>query len=489
MRFLQRSIMGLFLLALTVGILALAAGSVRNALVKRWAQDTGGQQARERVFAVNVIKVKSQTTTPKIAAFGEIRSRRSLDLRAPIAGTIRFLSDNYVEGGAVKKGELLVALDPADASAAHAVSQTELSEAIAEQADAKAALALAGDELKAALDQAKLRDAALKRQGDLQNKGVGTEAAVETAALAQAAANQAVLAKRQAYSAAKARVSRSDTAAARAKIRLSEAQRRLDDTKIFAEFDGLLSAVSVVQGGLVGPNEKMGRLIDPAALEVAFRLSNTQFARLVAASGGVAKGEVQISLDILGLDVSAKGAIERVSAEVGVGQTGRLVFASVPATAAAGFRPGDFVAVSVSEPPLENVAILPARALDSDGNVLVLGENDRLVSEKTIILRHQKNNVLVRAGSLDGREVVATRSPLFGAGIRVKPVRQGDPGADAVKDPNLIALTPERRAKLVAFIKGATSIPADRKEKLIVRLKKEKVPASMVRRIEVRMGG
>ncbi len=489
MRFVQRSIMGLFLLSLTVGLLALAAGSVRNTLNERWSRDTAARPARERVFAVNVLEVDSVTATPKIAAFGEIRSRRTLDLRAPISGTIRYLSDNYVEGGAVEKGELLVALDPADARSALGVSKTELAEATAGQAEARAALELAGDELEAARDQAKLRNAALKRQNDLLRKAVGTEAAVETAALAQAAANQAVLAKRQAMSAAQARVSRSQTTAARAEIRVSEARRRLDNTEVFAEFGGLLSAVSVVQGGLVGPNEKIGRLIDPAALEVAFRLSNTQFGRLIAASGGSARGEVLVSLDILGLDVSAKGSIERVGAEVGAGQTGRLVFASIPATAAAGFRPGDFVAVSVSEPPLENVAILPALALDSDGNVLVLGENDRLVAQKTTVLRRQKDKAIVRAENLYGREIVEARSPLLGEGIRVKPVRRDDAAPVDTAGPELIALSPERRARLVAFVQNNAFIPANRKQQLIGRLNEDKVPANMVRRIESRMGG
>ena len=88
MRFMQRSLMGLFLLALTLGLLALAAGSVRTTLEERWARESVSRPARERVFSVNVVQVTRTDVSPVITTYGEIRSRRTLDLRAPISGTI-----------------------------------------------------------------------------------------------------------------------------------------------------------------------------------------------------------------------------------------------------------------------------------------------------------------------------------------------------------------------------------------------------------------
>lgn len=485
MRFILRSLMGLFLLALTLGLLAYAGGTTLSAMKERAARSAGKSRATERVFTVNVLPADAGVQSPVIRAFGEIRAQRALDIRAPSGGTIIALTKNFVEGGRVEEGSLLLRLDPADAETAMAVATTDMGERQAELAEAKRALELARDEVVAAKAQADLRTAALTRQRDLLKRGVATEAAVETAALAASSADQAVLGKRQAEASAEARLNRSTTAVARQKIRLEEAKRNLADLEVFAEFSGTLSTVSVVEGGLVGPNEKLARLIDPAALEVAFRLSTSQYARLVAAGQGTPEMEVTARLELYGTTVEIAGRIERVSAEVGVGQTGRLVFARLDGTDVAALRPGDFVSVEVTEPPLENVVRLPATAVDAGGEILLLGDQDRLEIEQVRVLRRLDDFVLVRAEGLDGREVVEARSPLLGAGIKVKPVRR-----DAVipKEQEMIELSDERRAKLMKFIDENDKLPDVVKERIIKRLQGDKVPLTIVDRIEARMG-
>ena len=49
--------------------------------------------------------------TPQLEAFGEIKSRRTLDLRLALGGQVTGLSDNFVDGGQVKSGEKLVEID------------------------------------------------------------------------------------------------------------------------------------------------------------------------------------------------------------------------------------------------------------------------------------------------------------------------------------------------------------------------------------------
>ena len=486
MKFMQRSLIGLFLLALTFGLLATAGGSVYRTLQASWSEEKKQRPARERVFAVNIVTAQRVTASPVITAFGEVRSRRTLDLRASGSGTVVFLSDRFVEGGVVAKGEVLLRLDPADAQSASDVAMTELSEARSELSEATAALVLAKDELAAARAQEVLRKAALARQENLLERGVGLEANVENAALAQSAAVQAVLGKRQALAQAEARINRANSQLARRDIKLAEAARNLKNTELIAEFDGALSGITVVVGGLVGTNEKLGRLIDPLLLEADFRVSNSQFARLVAGDNTLAETGVTILLELLGQDVSASGKIQRSSAEVAEGQTGRRLFASLPRDRAEVFRPGDFVTVNISEPALQNVAILPASAVNSSGIVLVLGEENRLEEIQLTVLRRQGDTVIVRGAGLFGRDVVEARSPLLGAGIKVKPVRRG---AVVPTEPDMVELTPERRARLIAFVEGNERLPQAAKDRMLERLSQPKAPAQMVARIEARMGG
>jgi len=491
MRFLRQSLMGLFLLSLTVAILAYAGQTIYAALQERLAQEDRPRPARERVFAVNVVTVTPQALRPVLDVFGEVRSRRTLDLRAKASGTVVELADSFEDGGQVRAGDLLLRVDPSDAQSALDVAATDLQEAEAELREATRALDLARDDVTSARDQAALRTQALERQRNLLDRGVGTEAAVESAALAEAQAKQSVLSRRQALAQAEARVDQAETRLARQRIAVAEAERGLAETALFAEFAGTLSDVAVVQGGLVQNNERVARLIDPDALEIAFRVSTGEYARLLDAQGRLIPAEVAVTLDVLGVDLTATGTITRESAAVGQGLTGRQLFARLEG--AAGFRPGDFVAIAIEEPELTGVAVLPATAVDAGGTVLVLGEDDRLEEARVEILRRQGDDVIVRAGALAGRQAVAERSPLLGAGIRVRPVAPsaeaaGDP-AQAGAAPDLVELSAERRARLVAFIEANQFMPDEAKARAIAQLSQPKVPARMVARIEARMGG
>jgi hypothetical protein len=55
MRFFRRALVGLFLMALTVGLLALAGGTIWSAMQTRLAESAGGPPARERVFSAEVV--------------------------------------------------------------------------------------------------------------------------------------------------------------------------------------------------------------------------------------------------------------------------------------------------------------------------------------------------------------------------------------------------------------------------------------------------
>lgn len=488
MRFLRRSLVGLFLLATTAGLFAYAGALVWGALETRWANDPQSRPARERVFAANVVTIEPQTIAPVLTTFGEVRSRRTLELRASAGGEVIWLSENFEEGGQVTAGETLLRIDPVEAESALATVRADLAEAEGDLRDAERALTLAADEIVAAEDQARLRANALARQRDLLERGVGSTAAVETAELAASSANQAVLSRRQAQASAEARVDQAKTSLERRKIAVSDAERRLADTEITAGFDGVLSGVTLVEGGLVSSGESLAQLIDPTAVEVAFRVSTSQYTRLLSETGELVGADVTASIDILGVDLESKGKISRESAAVGEGQTGRLIFARLDS--ASGFRPGDFVSVRIEEPPLERVSRLPATAIDAANTVLVLGEKDRLEVAEVELLRREGDDVIVRARGLRGREVVSERTPLLGAGIKIRPIRRNADGAiQAAAEPEMLSLDPERRAKLVAFVEGNQFMPAEAKARVLAQLKEDMVPARVVERIEGRMGG
>ncbi|UWQ01153.1 HlyD family efflux transporter periplasmic adaptor subunit [Aliiroseovarius crassostreae] len=487
MRFLGRSLTGLFLLAATIGLLALAALQISAAFKARAEGDNARPQGRERLFAANLLPYIEARDVPILSVHGEVASRRALDVRSLAGGTVIDMADGFETGARVTEGELLLRIDPTEFMLAQELAQADVEQAEADVAEAEAALELARDELANAKRQASLREAALERQTDLVKRGVGTEAAVETAALAAASAEQAVLAKRQAVISAEARIATANTTFTRRKIQLDDTQRRLENTEIYAEISGTLADVTVLRGGVVSTNEKLARIIDPNALEVRFRLSTAQYARLLTPAGTLPRAPVKVRLDSTsgadGTDgaLVATGTLARESAEVGEGQTGRLVFATLDA--AAGLRPGDFVTVEVAEPALDRVARLPASSLGANGTLLLLGEGDRLEEVTVTLLRRQGNEILVRGDGLAGREVVAERTPTLGAGIRIKPRRAG-----GKETPEEVALSAAQITAIRAFVEQNAQMKDDAKARILQQIEAGRMPAATLERLQARMG-
>ncbi len=483
MRFLRRSLTGVFLLAVTVALIAWAGNMVRGAVAARMNEEPRSFPQRERVLAVNVLTLEPQTISPQLTVFGELRSQRTLDLRSATGGTVIDVSDDLVEGGSVAEGQLLLRIDPVEAQAALDRVRADLQDAQAELRDAERALTLAADELAAARAQATLREQALTRARDLETRGVGTTAAVEAAELAASSAQAAVLTRRQSEASAQARIDQATTRLARADIGVAEAERNLSETEIYASFDGTLADVTISPGGRVTANERFAQLVDPTLLEVSFRVSTSQYARLLDEAGALMKAPVTVTLDAAGVSLQATGQITREGATVGDGQSGRLLFARL--VDARGFRPGDFVTVRIEEPALNGVALVPATAVAADETVLVVAAEDRLELANVDLLRRQGDDVIIAVGDIAGRSIVAERSPLLGAGIKVNPI--GPDGPEPPAAPEMIALDDERRAKLIAFVTEGR-MPDDVKARIISQLEQDEVSSDVITRLESRMG-
>ncbi len=493
MRFLRRSLSGLFLTVMAFIMVVITMQSVFQAVQAQLDDEPPSQPDRERVFAVNVIVAEPRAVEPVLETFGEVRSIRTLEVRATSAGAVVALSDAFVEGGRVLEGDLLVRLDPRDAQSARAVAENALAGAEAELRDGLRARELAEADLEVALSQVELRERGLQRELDMVEQGIGTATAAEAAEIALIQARQAVVTRRASLAREEARIENARTELERRRIELADAARAVVDTEIRAEFDGTISDVSAVAGGLVGRNERLASLIDDERLEVQFRVSTGQYARLIGPDGALLDLPVTIALDVAGVELTATGRLSRVGGAVAEGQTGRLLFARLDS--APEFQPGDFVVVRVTEPRVERVVRLPATAYGSDNMILAIGGDDRLEALPVELVRRQGDDVLVRAPDLRGRQIVAERTPVLGAGIRVRSFEPG--GADGTPEAEAAApkeeagipwLSGERLGKVIAFVENET-MADDEKRDILALLSMPEAPADLVGRIESRLEG
>ena len=403
MRFLARSLTGLFLLVVTLAILGGAAILVGNAMRAGLAAGGPPRPAEERIVAANVVTLTPSTLTPTITAYGKVAATRRLDIRSALSGTVVWVAEAFRNGGTVAEGALLLRLDPVPAREALALARATLTEAQAAAVEALGAVELSTEDLAAAEAQVQLLRQALQRQEDIAARGAGSSQAVETAALSVSSAEQGVLSRKQALASARARVDQTAVAVTRAEVALAEAGRALDDTELRAGIGGRVDGVGLVEGAMIAANETLGQIIDPASLDVALRLSTAQYARLLDATGALVASEISVMLPGLAKAAPLRGRLDRVDPEVDAGQTGRLVIARLDPGAgdSALLQPGDFVEVAIPAAALTDAALVPATAVGRQDTVLVLGPDDRLEEVPVQVLGRQGDAVILEPVARD----------------------------------------------------------------------------------------
>ena len=494
MRFLFRAFGGLALLVLAISLLGVASVTVKNAFSKKAENSFKSKYGKERSYTAYVEELKPTQISPKIFAYGEAKSWRSLELRAATSGRLVFLSKNYREGGKVDKGEILFKIDPRESNDLVAIAEVNLLEARAEYDEAKNARALIQSDLRYSEEQLALRVKALERKKSLNKSGIVTTAMVENSELLLSNAYQAVSTKKNLLSQGNARITRMKISVTRAEISLEQARRQLSDSEYSAPFDGVISKVSVTLGRLLNKNEQLGVLIDTEALEVGFQVSNSEFSRLIDESGAIMPLTIKVTKDDQENSLMLSGVVQRVGAAVIPGTSGRQVFASLKDDRSGVIRAGDFLLVEIEEGPLTNVAIVPSAALDANNTLLLLGKDSRLEAIKVKVLRRQANKIIV-GGVPFGREYVIERPPYLGVGLRVKPIRPGDIKVSSSQSTNgtskdeMIELSPEERSAIIGFVQKNERMPKEVKKTIIKQLEAKQVPLSLVKRFKSRMEG
>ena len=99
-------------------------------------------------------------------------------------------------------------------------------------------------------------------------------------------------------------------------------------------------------------------------------------------------------------------------------------------------------------------------------------DEDRLEEIEVMVLRRNKNDVIIDASKVADKEIVLNRTPLLGAGIKIKPIRPGGSNSEEKKsiEPETVTLDEERRQKLISFIEGNGYIPKTAKKKINLTL-------------------
>ncbi len=246
---------------------------------------------------VEVVVLQPTRVSEELQAVGSLRSNESVMLRPEVSGRIATIA--FRDGQAVKRGQLLVALD------------SSLNQAEVAQARAELDLAISN----------------LKRTEDLASRNFVSSSAQE-----QAASNVAVLA---------------------ARLKLAEA--RLAKMLIVAPFDGIVGIRSVSLGDYVREGTDLVNIEDIHILKVDFRLPERYFTRIKAGQ------PVEVAADALP-GTRYAGAIEAINPRIDASGRSLEVRARLTNTDGR-LRPGMFARVRVILGERASALLVPEEAI------------------------------------------------------------------------------------------------------------------------------
>ena len=490
MNFLLRSFLGLIILSITLGFLIFGSLVLIEALKKRSEKSDNRRFQKERVFAVNVETLNKQIASPKILSYGEIYSKRMLEIRPLVSGRLDYVSEKFVEGGYVKSGDILFRLNQKDYLNDLEIAEIDLEDTKAQLSEAISKLDYANLEFEVSESQLNLRKNALDRQTQLAESGLITSSQLENTQLAYSSSKQQFLNKQNLVKSSKNAIDKLKIQLKRRSISIDKAKRNLDETEIKAPFDGIIASVNILPGSVINKNEKLGTLLDPNSLEVMFNLSANEFARVIDKDGKLLNLDITAYLKLSNNNIPFSGKIERINPEIMNIGSGRKLFASINLGENKTLRPGDFVVLEIKEPSLKNITVLPSSAVTIDGKIFILEEDNRLKEIEVTILRRQGNEVIVSGAPTD-KEYVMQRSPQLGNGLKIKPLRKKDReisnSVNLSKNNELVTISSEKQKKLINILDKLDRMPKSVKDRLYEEINSGKIKAKTLKRLEKNM--
>lgn len=401
-------------------VLVLIAAIAGFLYLKSTKPEVAKRPVREQVFAVSAMPVSVSSHKPRIKLFGEAQPGRRVELRALVAGEILETGTTFLEGGVVKKDDLLLQIDPFEFQTALSEAIANLSEAEARLAESEARIALEQDQLAEARRQLELAQVDLERARPLVKQGLLSQKAVDDRQVLVSQRDQAVKQRVSSIAIENAKAAQQRAQIERLKASVSRAERNLLDARLVAPFDAYIWDKAAEVGRLIGANDRVATLIDANRIDVKFNLPDAQYGRLVTDRGGLEGRPVTVIWRVGGEAVQYAAKVERVAAQIAAASGGVDVFARVERIEGrVPLRVGAFVEIYLDGKEFSDVVTLPETALYAGNTVYVIEEN-RLKSRIVELVGYSGGDVLVRGDLKPAEQVVTTRISEIGDGLRVE---------------------------------------------------------------------
>ena len=407
-----------------IGIIIIVGigGSVVLNMIKPEPEKADEARAGLNVFAEAIYRDDLHLT---VEAQGEVRPRREIVVAPQISGRVSYVAPDFIDGGFIKKGQLLVRVEAADYELA--VVRARSGVASAEQRLAR-----------------ELAEAELAVQ-DIEDLGID---------------DASPLARREPQL-AEARASLDG-----AKAQLKDAELALNRTAVYAPFDGRVRERSVDIGQVVAAGSALGRIFANDVVEVSLPLDDGEMGRLglplaFAASAEQPGPKVTFTATVAGQPRTWTGEVVRTAAAVNSMTRQINVIAELKDPYGAGadgdapMAPGLFVNATIEGDTIPDVLVAPRGSLRGEDKLFIGNAEEGKLSIRTVDLVYSDaSGAYVRSGVEAGELAITSpvQAPFDGMSITVmerledgsvkihEPDSESDTG-DATGAPATVAVT------------------------------------------------
>jgi HlyD family secretion protein len=354
-------------------------------------------KSRTTVEPVKTTTVKRGTITEVAALSGTVTANKTVEVKSRASGTVVEVAAG--SGSKVKKGDLLVKLDPVDEKRAVALATVSLDSSKSRLAQSEASQKLTNLQLAEA-----------KAKYEARKKASGTGSVTEEEV--RAAENEVKLAEVN-VEMRKAEVAAATTAVTTASLTLEDSNKRLDETTIFAPIDGTVLSFSVQVGNIVSsPISNVGGGVvlcvigDLSVLHVMGSLDEADVGRVKAKMDSKIKIDVIIKVDAFS-ERSFEGRVSAISPQ-GKNESNVVTFdldVVVTDKKFAMLMPGMSADLQVIVNKVEDTLIVPVTSVRAEGRK----QSVQNVAGESIAIKigpSDGQNVAVSEGVKEGDEIV-----------------------------------------------------------------------------------
>jgi len=393
-------------------VLVIAAGVAVAVRLIRTRPRAARTPPRAVATLVEVITCSEGSEQVVIEAMGTVVPAKAVVVQPQVTGRIIEQNPKLVPGGRFNKDEVIARIDPRD---------YEL--AVEQQ---KAAVQRATFELK--VEEG--RRVVAKREWNLLESD-----------LAESEAGRALALREPQLETAKA-------ALAAARSGLEQAALSLERTTIRAPFNALVQEESIDLGQLVAPQTRLATLVgtDEYWVQVSIPMDRLQWVAIPGVNAD--EGAAATVLHAVGPEmvVERTGRVVRLLGDLDpVGRMARVLVAvgdplGLGADSDDGAIPlliGAYVRVLIEGPVLEDVVVVPRRAIREGDRIWVMNAEDKLEIREANIVWRRENDVLLRDSVDGGVRVIVSRiaAPVPGLPLRVEnDNKEATTGPDAAFD-------------------------------------------------------